>query len=321
MYNSEKYIRQCLVSVLSQKMQDFEAIVVDDASTDNSINEVEKLMPMFDGRLTLIKRETNAGGAAVPRNRAIKIAKGKYLVFLDSDDMLLPEAFTILFNESEQAGADVLHLEKYFLFNDDGTGTFNAKDMKLATNEPRKHMVNEPVVVTNDLVERIKLHCKKRFYWSPCIKTFRRDLIVDNAIEFTDIPYYEDLIFCFKCLCLSKTYVRVPYVANIIRVRTDSMSKVGGDPDKIFNRWLKVLIEGSTAMDEFMRGIDFFKLNPNLRHKEIGFFIERCFETIGSLLKTIDDHQIYSDICRRLVNHKNAAVPLAYMISNAKKFL
>ena len=322
MFNSEKYIRQCLVSVLSQKLQDFEAIVIDDCSTDQSVAEVEKLMPMFDGRLQLIRRESNAGGAAVPRNQAIKAARGKYLVFLDSDDMLLPEAFTMLFNESEQAGADVLHLEKFFLFNDDGTGRFNAKEMKLASNEPRKFMVNEPCVVTDDLVERIKLHCKKRFYWSPCTKTFRRDLIVDNGIDFTDIPYYEDLIFSFKCLCLSKKYVRVPYVANIIRVRQDSMSKIGGGDNKIFTKWIKVFVDGTNAMDEFMRGLDFFKQNPQLRHKEIGFFIERCFETISALFKDHDEHEIYSAICQRLANDpRGAAIPLAYFISIQKKSL
>ncbi len=319
MYNSEIYIRQCLVSVLTQKLQDFEAIVIDDCSTDGSIGEVEKLMPHFDGRLQLLKRDTNAGGAALPRNEALKLARGKYVVFLDADDMLIPEAFTILFNESEQTGADVLHLEKFFLFNDDGTGRFDAKEMKIATNESRKAFVKEAVVETNDLSERIRLHCKKRFYWSPCIKTFRRDLLIDNKIEFTDIPYYEDLIFCFKCLCHSKRYVRVPYVVNIIRVRPNSASKIGGGDSAIFTKWLKVFIDGINAMDEFMRRFDFFKQNPKLRHKELQFFTERCFETIGAVLKDHPEHEIFNALLQRLqLNPHGLEVPLAYFISTAK---
>ena len=321
MYNCEKYIRQCLVSVLTQKLQDFEAIVIDDCSTDNTVAEVEKLAPHFGGRLTLIRRENNSGGAAIPRNQALKTARGKYVVFLDSDDMLIPEAFTILFNESEQSEADVLHLEKFFLFNDDGSGNFNAKDMKIATNESRKNFVKETTVETNDLAERIRMHCKKRFYWSPCIKTFRRDLLIDNHIEFTDIPYYEDLIFCFKCLCYSKKYVRVPYVVNIIRVRANSMSKLGGGDSAIFTKWLKVFITGINAMDEFMRGLDFFKQNPKLRHKELTFFTERCFETIRALFKDHPEHEIFNAILQRLIlNPRGLEVPLAYMISNAKIF-
>ncbi len=316
MYNSEKYVRQCLVSVLSQKLTDYEALVIDDCSTDGSIAEVEKLIPAFDGRLRLIRLEKNSGGAAIPRNLALKEARGKYIVFLDSDDMLIPEAFTILVNESEQSGADVLHLEKFFLFNDDGTGRFNSKEMKIATNENRKNFVKDTTVETDDLTERLKLHCKKRFYWSPCIKTFRRELLVDNGIEFPDIPYYEDLIFCFECLCLSKKYVRAPYVVNIIRVRSDSMSKNSGDHNQIFARWLKVFVEGINAMDEFMRGQEFFRRNPQWRHKEIGFFVERCFETIGKLFRDHDDAEIYSAICQRLaLEPRNTSAPLAYLIS------
>ena len=321
MFNSEKYIRQCLVSVLTQKLQDFEAIVIDDCSTDGSIAEVEKLEPHFDGKLTLIKRETNAGGAATPRNQALKIARGKYVVFLDSDDMLIPEAFTILFNESEQSGADVLHLEKYFLFTDDGTGSFNAKDMKIATNESRKNFVKEATAETDDLTERIRMHCKKRFYWSPCIKTFRRELLIDNHIEFPAIPYYEDLIFCFKCLCHSKKYVRVPYVVNIIRIRANSMSKLGGGDRALFTKWLKVFVEGINAMDEFMRDFDFFKQNPKLRHKELTFFTERCFETIGAVLKDHPEHEVFNALLQRLqLNPRGLEVPLAYLLSIAKNF-
>ena len=319
MYNSEKYIRQCLVSVLSQKLTDYEALVIDDCSTDGSIAEVEKLMPAFDGRLKLIRREKNSGGAAIPRNEAIKEARGKYIVFLDSDDMLIPEALTILFNESEESGADVLHLEKFFLFNDDGTGRFNSKEMKIATNEERNRFVKDTTVETDDLSERLKLHCKKRFYWSPCIKTFRRDLLIDNGIEFPDIPYYEDLIFCFKVLCCSKKYVRAPYVVNIIRVRSDSMSKIGGGDSKIFTRWLKVFVDGINAMDEFMSGREFFQRNPKWRHREIGFFVERCFETIDKLFRDHDAAEIYSAILQRLaLEPRDTSAALAYLISTKK---
>ncbi len=319
MYNSEKYIRQCLVSVLSQKLQDYEALVIDDCSTDGSIAEVEKLMPMFDGRLQLIRREKNSGGAAIPRNEALKVARGKYIVFLDSDDMLIPEALTILFNESEEADADVLHLEKFFLFNDDGTGRFDPKEMKIATNEDRKRFVKEPTIETDDLSERLRLHCKKRFYWSPCIKTFRRDLLIDNGIEFPDIPYYEDLIFCFKVLCCSKKYVRAPYVVNIIRARAESMSRIGGGDSGIFTKWLKVFIDGINAMDNFMSGQEFFQRNPKWRHKELGFFVDRCFETIGKLFRDHDEAEIYSAIRQRLaLEPRDTSAAVAYLISTKK---
>ena len=79
MYNAEKYIRQCLISVLASKFKNYEVLVVDDCSTDNSVAEVRKLLPHFDGRLKLLSTEKNSGGAGIPRNIGIKNAAGKYV--------------------------------------------------------------------------------------------------------------------------------------------------------------------------------------------------------------------------------------------------
>ena len=72
MFNAEKFIRQCLISVLASKFADYEVIIVDDCSSDNSVAEVEKLLPHFNGRLKIIRMEKNSGGAGIPRNIGIK---------------------------------------------------------------------------------------------------------------------------------------------------------------------------------------------------------------------------------------------------------
>lgn len=88
-YNSSKFISQTIDSVLAQTYQNWEMIIVDDASTDNSINIVQEYCKK-DSRIKLIKLEKNSG-AAVTRNRAIQEAKGRWIAFLDSDDLWLPE--------------------------------------------------------------------------------------------------------------------------------------------------------------------------------------------------------------------------------------
>ena len=77
MYNTEKYVGECLHSLEIQTFQDFEIIVVDDCSTDKSPEIVESYMPKFNGRLKMIRTEKNSGGCSVPRNAGMKIAKGK----------------------------------------------------------------------------------------------------------------------------------------------------------------------------------------------------------------------------------------------------
>ena len=109
LYNAEKYIRQCLISVLSSKFKDYEVLVVDDCSTDNSVAEVKKLMPHFDGRLKLLSTEKNSGGAGIPRNVGMQNAVGVYIIFVDADDFILPTSLGDFFELAEEFNADVVH--------------------------------------------------------------------------------------------------------------------------------------------------------------------------------------------------------------------
>ena len=88
-YNSSKFISQTIESVISQTYENWEMIIVDDMSPDNS-NEIIEEFIKKDSRIKLIKLEKN-GGPAVARNRAIKEAQGRYMAFLDADDLWMPE--------------------------------------------------------------------------------------------------------------------------------------------------------------------------------------------------------------------------------------
>ena len=87
LYNKETSIAQSLKSVLSQEYDDFEVVIVDDGSTDGSVGVVEAIN---DSRIRLIKQEN--GGPSKARNTGVKNAKGEWILFLDADDEMLPEA-------------------------------------------------------------------------------------------------------------------------------------------------------------------------------------------------------------------------------------
>ena len=89
LYNGEKFIESTIKSVISQTYENWQMIIVDDCSKDNGTKIGEKYAKV-DKRIKLIKLSENGGGA-VARNRAIKEAKGKYIAFLDSDDLWHPE--------------------------------------------------------------------------------------------------------------------------------------------------------------------------------------------------------------------------------------
>ena len=87
-YNQGKYVRETLESVVGQTFQDWEMIVTDDQSPDNSWAEIQKVE---DKRIRRVLRSGNSGLANIPRNEMIRAARGKYLAFLDGDDVWLPE--------------------------------------------------------------------------------------------------------------------------------------------------------------------------------------------------------------------------------------
>ena len=88
LYNAEKYIERCILSVLNQTFIDWEMLIVNDCSTDNSL-DVVKLYSQADSRIKLINMPKNSGVAAA-RNAGINAAKGRFIAFLDSDDIWLP---------------------------------------------------------------------------------------------------------------------------------------------------------------------------------------------------------------------------------------
>jgi len=88
-YNSEKFIAKTIESVMTQTYENWEMIIVDDCSQDNSNEIIENYMQQ-DKRIKLIKLDKNSG-PAIARNTAIKQAKGRYIAFLDADDLWLPE--------------------------------------------------------------------------------------------------------------------------------------------------------------------------------------------------------------------------------------
>ncbi|HEL1907892.1 TPA: glycosyltransferase family 2 protein [Streptococcus suis] len=104
-YNSSTYLRECIESIRNQTFKDLEIICVDDGSTDDSL-EILKEFQRKDPRVQLIVQERNMG-VGVARNRAIDLASGQYMSFIDSDDFIEPEMFEELYNKAIKNDAEI----------------------------------------------------------------------------------------------------------------------------------------------------------------------------------------------------------------------
>ena len=274
MYNTEKYIKQCLESVAAQTFSDYEVIVVDDCSDDNSVVVVEGLTATFEGKLQLIKLKKNNGSPGIPRNKGLKLARGKYIIFLDSDDMIIDTALEELFNIAEETQADVLHANQFI--------TAKGKSEEFTTNTQIELdswedwlPVKKIVAMSNNLADRIMTFSKKGIIWSCWNKFFRREFLINNKIEFANLTYSEDMPFCFKALCLAKKYVRIPNIFYMYRYRQGSIQHRSVTAEQLINMYLEVLIEGTKIFDEFMSKVPFFNEEDNLeyRYMVLDFFI------------------------------------------------
>ena len=92
-YNAEQYLERCLKSIVEQTYENLEIILVNDGSSDKSLEICERFKAS-DERITIISKEN--GGVSSARNRGIEVATGKYIIFIDADDYIEKDMFAIL---------------------------------------------------------------------------------------------------------------------------------------------------------------------------------------------------------------------------------
>ena len=291
MYNTEQYIAQCLESLLAQTFQDFEVIVADDCSTDNSAAVVESILPQFEGRLKLIRLKKNSGFPGLPRNTAMSNAKGKYIAFLDSDDFYKPDALERFYNLAEQYDAEVIHAEKYFTFNEENI------DKGIFTFQKGPY-VEEPTFETDNIGERVMNFVSYKTLWWGINKLFRREFLTKNNIKFpSDITAWEDLVFAYHCILRSEKYLRVPDIVYCYRIRKGSLSHKGRDAFEMTSN----LIGSMKAMDKIMEKTPFIVQNPYLRYRFTDWYVQGRLKTIRDAAYNYDKFQPFQicDIFRK----------------------
>ena len=219
MYNVEKYIGECLDSILAQTFTDFEVIVVDDASTDNSCAIVESYIENHKegmDKIKLLRSKINSGIPGIPRNIGIRFATGEYLMFVDSDDVLTPTALEELYSVANEFDADVVYCEKYYRIDVGEKFTTDKSILTVGVGWGSKYdFVSKPTLESDNFAERIQDFCNKKFWTAPWNYLFRRSLIVQNDIRFPVIKIGEDEIFDLNVICHAKNIVRVPNIIYI----------------------------------------------------------------------------------------------------------
>ena len=190
-YNSEKYIGECLESLLSQTLSEIEIICVDDGSTDGSA-EILMSYADKDPRVRVLNQENKGAGAA--RNYGLRESRGKYLSFLDSDDFFEPDML-------EKAWKTIVHYKADFI-------VFGSDQYYMDTGE---YVRNPWVVRKADIppyqpfkYRELTGNVFKTFVGWAWDKMYRRDFVMENGLYFQEQRTSNDLYFVFSALVTAK---------------------------------------------------------------------------------------------------------------------
>lgn len=270
LYNTEKYIGECLESLLAQSFKNFEIVIVNDCSTDASVEIVQSYLPKFDGRLTLAHTETNSGGASLPRNKAVKLAQGKYIFFADADDMLTSTALEEMFKLAEIHGAEVIYCERYMDLIDNATNS-------RVTSQQSGKLVDKPIFQSEDLKERLKDILQRDIWGAPWSKFVRRDFLIENELFFPNVFPCEDYLWTLTLYFYAKKFLRVPNVTYLWRQTKNSTTRREKTPQQNIPYWLNPVIFGLKWLDRQITRIDFFKDNFQYRYDLLDFVVIKIF--------------------------------------------
>ena len=314
MFNTEKYVGECLDSLFVQTFQDFEIIVVDDCSTDKSRDIVKNYQPKFEDRLRLIESEKNSGSQpGIPRNLGISLATGKYLFFLDSDDALTETALEELYTLAENFQAEVVHCEKYFMIPDENFTT--DKNFLTADAQLKADFVESPAFMTTNLDERIENFVSKKFDWSTCTNFIRRDFLLEHNIKFPPILSSEDSMLSIYLLCLSEQFLCVPNAVYIYRRRKNSITDwVSVNPEKIIKRYGDLLLRGLSIMDKFFNEHKFFVDNPIYKFQIFAFLLEIQLPVIKEVYLKFPIDELDEHVRNEIKNLDDKVTPAAFFL-------
>lgn len=311
-YNAEKYLEECLDSLLAQTLQNIELILVDDGSTDCSGKICDEYREKHPSAITVIHKKN--GGATAARLSGINAAKGEYVGFVDSDDVVSPYLYETLFFAAVQLNLDCAKVQ---------TGDFSSAERpeRAATadeftvytgSELRKRYINLFISGYNEAV-------------SMCDKVIRRDLLLtgngEQDVQNTLEDYYVNMNMALKYF----RYGELNRTFYFVRYRRGSLSRCSTDCD------FAVLLQVQRRKEDIMNQLG---CTEEERAQADRWFADYAVSLVTKLyeysdkrdrrkkaLKILNDARLV-ECCRRVRNNQQVGRRIWYkVIGNSKPHL
>ncbi len=241
MYNAAKFIETCVDSILLQTLEDLEIILIDDKSSDGTLDLVRsKYGENSRVRIFSSVRKNHEWGG---RNLGLQMASGDYVFFMDHDDLLLPNAMETLYNTAEETQAESVHFNSYYT---------NLTDVFSLTDDMRVIKLLDSIPPDKFLPVDLEWRLFQSEYsisvmgWQ---KLMRRDFLVESGLYFPDMWISSDSMHFFGELCLARKIFIVDGCGYVYR--QNPTNQMHSDPMKKFH----YIVENFQPMLDFMEEI------------------------------------------------------------------
>ena len=238
-YNTERYLKQCLDSVIGQTLRDIEIICVDDGSTDNSLDILNEYAKC-DRRILVIQQENAGAGAA--RNNGLAIAKGQYCSFLDADDFFNATMLEEAYEKAERDYADMVVFDSEQYWED-------LDEYKKANWVVRFKAIPPYMPFTH---RQMTSNVFKVFVGWAWDKLFRREFILEHKLTFQEQRTSNDMLFVFRALVLAK---KISVINKVLACqRRDSQESLSKTREKSWQCFYQALLalKNSLIEDDLM---------------------------------------------------------------------
>ncbi len=259
-YQAEKYLGLCVESILTQTFTDFEVILVDDGSTDGTADLCRRLETR-DKRVRLLRLRRNKGVSAA-RNTGIMAARGKYIAFVDSDDLMLEDGFKNMYEAAERHHADIVDAQIY-MQSDGSSKDVLEQEECLITRYADKEQLDGETLLPTDLQERMTLCLQYGIHAAVWKKIYRRAFLARYGLLFPSVKTIaEDFLFSCCCLFLAARYLRVPECFNVYCGNGASLTRKPKS-ERHLAMVLSSMMNGAAYLVRYLEKEPFFEEEPS----------------------------------------------------------
>ncbi len=274
-YNTAKYLRQCLDSIKNQTLKEIEIICINDGSSDNSL-EILNEYAENDNRFIILSQKNQ--GQSTARNTGLKAAKGEYIGFVDSDDYIDIAMFEKLYNNVKENDSEIT-MCSFYTYNDKTT-YLNPSD-RYMTLDLFPESFDNIVFSYKDTSKFLFRICV-----SPCNKIYKNSLFREYNIKFPEGLYFEDNVFFYEIYLQAKKISLIRDRLYYYRIISETSTVSGNEYNKL-------------DFFEVFNRIEIFLKNQNLYEEYKDYFSTHKKNTLIYWYKKLNDDNVKKEYSKR----------------------